>query len=136
VGPRSDAARGERGECLSPKTLAAEDELWHDLALALGGRSVAEWQDAISEEERSAWLTYIEKNGPINPLYRLNAHFAQLTASMFNAAFAASGSKKSGGGQFEAKDFLLAWGKKEEPPATVQDAFALFRALSRGKKNG
>lgn len=61
----------------------------------------------------------------------MNVHFAHLIASLFNS----SDRKKAGGERFETADFLLKFGRPDEPPpATVQEAFALIQSISRGKK--
>lgn len=35
--------------------------MWHVLALALGGRTIAEWQRAMSEDEFDAWCEYYRR---------------------------------------------------------------------------
>jgi hypothetical protein len=122
VAAGADAHRDERGERLRPKILTAEDELWHRLALALGGRSVREWQLAIDEEERSAWLAYERKHGPVEPLKRLDVVAGMLAAQVLNA----SDKKKAGGGHWVASDFILRWGEPEEEVATIEDVMTML----------
>ena len=35
--------------------------MWHDLAIALGGRTVDEWQQAMSAVEFESWMRYCAK---------------------------------------------------------------------------
>lgn len=46
---------GRRGKSLAAR---GESWFWHVLALALGGRSVAEWRDTITAEEFAAWVAF------------------------------------------------------------------------------
>lgn len=124
VAARSDLERREQGELVHPKTLGGEDGFWHDLAVALGGRSIAEWQDAVSEEERSDWLTWIEKNGPISPLKRLDVLFAHHASIVLTAA----GAKKQNGQPFTTADLLMKWVPDEEPEATPEAVMAMLRS--------
>ena len=119
------------GQPLRRKKIDGEAEFWCSLALALGGRSIAEWQVAISEEERALWLSYIAKHGPINPLRRLDGDIAEL-ASFVGAV---AGAKKQGGQPFTLTDFCN-WG--EPPPdeeLTLEEAEQMFKAMA-GNKNG
>lgn len=35
--------------------------MWHVLALALGGRTIAEWKAAMTEDEFEAWIEYYRR---------------------------------------------------------------------------
>ena len=48
-------------------------------------------------------------------------------------AAVAAGLKKQGGAKFKPSDFCQ-WGVKEEPPATVEQVFALFKGLAKADK--
>lgn len=60
---------------------------------------------------------------------RLDGDIAELA---YMAAVAA-GLKKHGGAKFKPSDFCQ-WGVKEEPPATVEQVFALFKGLAKADK--
>lgn len=120
---RPDGERGERGEPFLPKKWDGEDEFWHDLAVAWG-RSVSELQASVSEEERSAWLSWRERNGPINPLKRLDVLFARLGS----VVLLAGGVKKKNGEAYSTADLLVKWVPDEEPDATPEAVMALLRS--------
>ena len=40
------------------KGITPEDKIWHILALALGGRTIAEWQAIMSQREFDSWVDY------------------------------------------------------------------------------
>ena len=120
--------RGERGQQLPPKKESAEDDFWVDVACAFGGRSIAEWQAAISEEERSQILNWIRRHGPINPAKRFDALFAHLSSTVMNA----NDRKKQGGVAFTLDDMRLTWAQPEEPDATPEAVMALLRSKRKG----
>jgi hypothetical protein len=65
------------------KSLAAwgEDKFWHVLALALGGRTVAEWQEVMTRKEFLDWVEF-NKNFPFDDLHRFHRPAAVIAASM------------------------------------------------------
>lgn len=95
----------------------------HDLALALGGMTVKELKSRMTYSERNAWLRYIAKNGPLNPILRNDAAVARLAA-------ATTGGKMAG---------FMPWPKIEEAPEgpSIEKIFATIKiaaSANKGKK--
>lgn len=57
-----------------------EDEFWHKLALALGGRTIAEWQAVMSHSEFQCWMEFARHN-PFDDLHRYHRPASLLAAS-------------------------------------------------------
>lgn len=58
--------------------------MWHVLALALGGRTIAEWKAAMSEDEFDAWAEYYRR-WPFDDYHRFHrpaALVAQIAGGM------------------------------------------------------
>jgi len=87
--------------------------------LALGGRSIEEWQETLSYEEQETWLLFREKYGPMNPTIRTDAAIARLSACLIPKT--------------SPKDFMP-WPKEPEPEATLDDLMAILKASSKPKK--
>jgi hypothetical protein len=79
--------------------------LWFLLALALGGRTVAEWQDVMSSEEFSEWAAYYELN-PFGPKR------ADYQAAVIARTIAQANAPK--GKTFQIKDFVLEFKTRTE----------------------
>ena len=54
--------------------------MWHDLAIALGGRTVDEWQQAMSAVEFESWMRYCAKK-PL-PAQRADLRIARQTTEI------------------------------------------------------
>tara|TARA_R110000824_G_scaffold123055_1_gene280577 strand:+ start:1919 stop:2278 length:360 start_codon:yes stop_codon:yes gene_type:complete len=54
--------------------------MWHDLAIALGGRTVDEWQQTMSAVEFAAWMEYCTKK-PL-PVQRADLRTARQTTEI------------------------------------------------------
>ena len=54
--------------------------MWHDLAIALGGRTVDEWQQAMSAVEFESWMRYCMKK-PL-PALRADLRTARQTTEI------------------------------------------------------
>jgi len=54
--------------------------MWHDLAIALGGRTVDEWQQAMSAAEFQGWMEYCAKK-PL-PAQRADLRTARQTTEI------------------------------------------------------
>jgi len=72
---------------------------------------------------------YRRKRGPLNPMLRMDAGFALLAASVFNAA----GVKRRDGQPFHQSDFMQ-WARDEEPVASIQSAFGLIKSKAAESK--
>lgn len=55
--------------------------MWHVLALALGGRTVAEWQRAMTIEEFKDWMEFYERH-PFDDFNRYHRPAALVAQSM------------------------------------------------------
>ena len=66
--------------------------MMHRLAIALGGRTIAEWQEVMGAAEFQRWVEYYNEE-PFGAL-RDNWHMAQL-ANMYQTVHAKKGTKSS-----------------------------------------
>jgi hypothetical protein len=123
--------RGAGGQSCRRKKLTAEDEFWCEFSLALGGRSIAEWQAAVSEEERITWIAYRAKRGPLNPLLRQDAALARIAHLICVAAKI----KAQDGSEMTVADFMP-WAKDEEPEPNVDASITGVLEAFGVKKNG
>lgn len=78
---------------------------WHDLALALGGRTVQELQAAMSASELASWQAYVEDNGPLDYQRRFDEPAALIAWAARSVA--------PGAGKSSPKDFYR-YHKKSE----------------------
>lgn len=102
-----------------PKSLTPEDVFWCELALALGGRTVAELKASMSAREVDTWVRYRAEYG-VN----------QMRAIEFGSALVAQSMR---GGKFE--DYLPQRGTPAPPAAvTPEQAMALMpgKVIRRG----
>lgn len=60
--------------------------LWHVIALALGGRTVAEWQNSMSRMEFEAWAEFY-KQYPFDDLHRFHRPAALVSVSIGGGDF-------------------------------------------------
>lgn len=65
------------------KRLAARGEewFWHVLALALGGRTIAEWQAVMTEPEAQAWVEFY-RLFPFDDLHRYHRPAALMRSGL------------------------------------------------------
>lgn len=61
--------------------------MWHVLALALGGRSIAEWKASMSAPEFRRWVEFYNLS-PFDDLHRYHRPAALVAASMGGAEIA------------------------------------------------
>ena len=110
--------RGAAGDALAPKSkdLDPDDAFWIEVALAFGGRTPEEWQEALTPEWRDKLSLYRERYGPFNAPLRIERMLATVAAPFL-------------GKNVKAAD-LLTWPKEPEPEATIEGAFALFAGLA------
>lgn len=87
--------------------------MWHTLALALGGRTVTEWQQTMSEAEFRRWVAYYV-DSPYDDRHRYYRPAALISQSL-------------GGGDVQAR---LDWLQPDPVPEGVNEAdLATMRAL-------
>ena len=87
--------------------------MWHTLALALGGRTVSEWQQTMSEPEFRAWVAYY-RDSPFDDAHRYYRPAALISQSM-------------AGGDIKQK---MEWLQPDPAPEGANDAdLATMRAL-------
>jgi hypothetical protein len=60
---------------------------WHVLALALGGRTVREWQSVMTREDFLTWVEFY-KMAPFDDLHRYHRPAAMTAAAMGGASVA------------------------------------------------
>lgn len=128
----SAVQQGLRGQSSRPKILTPEDEAWCELALGLGGRSIKEWQEALSEEEWAIWCAYRRKHGTLSPLLRLDGDIGRLGVIVARGAKL----KKTDGSDWHPRD-VIRWGEApqiEEPEGSLQDVLALMGGKVRKGK--
>lgn len=87
-----------------------ERRFWFDLALALGGRTVDEWQEAMSSQEFSEWMVYAGSN-PFGE-GRMDWRFGMLASVM------ASGLS---GKEFGVEEFMPQFGTEDRRRGTGDD---------------
>lgn len=58
-----------------------EDWFWHVLALALGGRTIAEWQSVMTQKELHQWMEFY-RNYPFDDFHRFHRPAALISTSM------------------------------------------------------
>ena len=93
------------------KDLSARSEawFWHVLALALGGRTVAEWQGVMTPDEFGDWIEFYRMQ-PFDDFHRFHRPAALIATSM-------------GGGEIQPRlDWL-------QPPASNQYSSADLNTL-------
>lgn len=70
-------ARARRGKLLAAR---GEEWFWHTLALALGGRTVAEWKGVMTLDEFAAWVEYFRLQ-PFDDLHRYHRPAALVSSA-------------------------------------------------------
>lgn len=88
----------------------------HDLALALGGMTVAELKNRMSLAELNDWGAYMKVNGPLSPILRNDAAIARLAVSM--------------SGKGAKMEHFMPWPKREEPEENPMVIFEKIRAIA------
>ena len=83
--------------------------------LAIGGMTVDELKERMTNEELQRWISYAEVYGPLNPILRSDFALARLCAMWGN------GKPKS----------YMPWPKEPEKEASIEDAFAVLKNARR-----
>lgn len=106
----------------SRKKITAVDEFWCELAMAIGGKTIAELQASINPKEMAVWYAYKKKYGPMNDVRRFDRP-AALVASMISAA---------NGGKAKMNEFMP-WGPGQKQ-ATFEDVAKALGKVEHGKR--
>jgi hypothetical protein len=85
----------------------------------VGGKTVEELNERMSQAELVRWMVYAEENGPISPILRNDLAVARLCA-MF--------------GSGKVKDYMP-WPKAPEPEPTFEQAVAIIKTASKSKRS-
>lgn len=114
--------RDRGGRVPSPKkALDERDSFWIEVALAFGGRSPEEWQEAITPEWREKLIEYRETYGPFNAPLRFERALAGLGAYFIKG---------------KSQRDLMTWPKEPEQEPTPEGLFAIFKGLAAQKPEG
>lgn len=84
----------------------------------------------MTAEDFGRLALYRNKRGPLNPMLRMDAGFALLASSIFNAA----GVKRRDGQPFQQSDFMQ-WARDEEPEASIESVFGLLQSKAAESKD-
>lgn len=95
------------------KNLSASDEVWCELAMALGG-TIGELQGRMSDDEFELWTLYRSKYGPMNPVRRYDQGFALIAMVLSNV----------NGNKAKQQDFMPYGKEKDEEVELSGDEFA------------
>lgn len=87
----------------------------------IGGRTIAEAKNNITQKEAIAWSVYRNKYGSLNLGRRLEQGIALLAAAVIN----------SQGGKADVADFMPHEPKPEEKVADINEVFGLFKKLKK-----
>lgn len=77
--------------------------------------TVAEVQARMTNAELMGWVSYVEKNGPMNPLLRMESAIARAVVPFMRGV--------------KPRD-LMVWPKEPEPEASPESLAALFKSLA------
>ncbi len=87
--------------------------------LALGLGMTLEQLKEVSQEEIQTWVAFVEENGPINPMLRMEAMLAKIASRFFKNS--------------KPKDWMT-WPRLPEPEATPEALLSMFKNLSAASK--
>lgn len=86
--------------------------------LAIGGMTVEELRQRMTQAELLRWFAYAEIHGPLNPMIRLDAGFARVVQAW------------RGGTLRE----YMPWPKEPEREATIADFMQILRSARKPEK--
>lgn len=79
------------------------------------GMTVSDLKRRMSQDELNLWVSYVEENGPLNPMLRLEAAVARAVAPFLKGA--------------KPKDLMI-YPREVEAPANIDGLFGLFKGLA------
>lgn len=93
----------------------------------IGGRTIAEAQEALSAEELETWALYRAQRGTLNVGLRMELEFARIRCLLFNRW------RADGRPEFELSEFLEHFDQPEEPEV---DNVASFVQAFKARRHG
>lgn len=73
----------------------------------------------MTQDELQTWVAYVEENGPLNAMLRIEAMIARSVAPFFKNT--------------KPRD-LMVWPRQQEPEATPEKLLSMFKNLSAASK--
>lgn len=75
----------------------------------------------MAQDELNLWVSYVEKNGPLNPMLRFEAAIARAVSPFMKGV--------------KPKDLMI-YPREPEQPASIETVFALFKSkAAENRKN-
>lgn len=85
------------------------------------GMTVSELRWRMSQDELNLWVAYVEENGPLNSMLRIEAAVARAVSPFLKGV--------------KPKDLMI-YPREQEQPASIETVFALFKSkAAENRKN-
>ena len=81
--------------------------------------TLTEMGQRMTQGELQTWVAYVEENGPLNPMLRMEAMLAKIASPFFKNS--------------KPKDWMT-WPRIPEPDATPEALLSMFKNLSAASK--
>ena len=81
--------------------------------------TLTEMGQRMTQGELQTWVAYVEENGPLNPMLRMEAMLAKIASPFFTNS--------------KPKDWMT-WPRLPEPDATPEALLSMFKNLSAASK--
>jgi hypothetical protein len=81
--------------------------------------TLTEMGQRMTQGELQTWVAYVEENGPLNPMLRMEAMLAKIASPFFKNS--------------KPKDWMT-WPRLPEPDATPEALLSMFKNLSAASK--
>ena len=81
--------------------------------------TLTEMGQRMTQGELPTWVAYVEENGPLNPMLRMEAMLAKIASPFFKNS--------------KPKDWMT-WPRLPEPDATPEALLSMFKNLSAASK--
>ena len=81
--------------------------------------TLTEMGQRMTQGELQTWVAYVEENGPLNPMLRMEAMLAKIASPFFKNS--------------KPKDWMT-WPRLPEPEATPEALLSMFKNLSAASK--
>lgn len=83
--------------------------------------TVSDIKRRMSQDELNLWVAYVEKNGPLNPMLRVEAAIARAVSPFLKGV--------------KPKDLMI-YPREPEPVADIKSVFGMFKGLASETKKG